>query len=175
MVKEKYETYARKTEAQTIELTKPRIKMATLPEKTEPIRNPVGTAPAVKANVKGTIIIALPGVPSEVEAIFTETVAPLLRQASQGITFHEKSIYADSIMESTLAPLIDTVMKSNRDVYIKSHPRGAENRPCIEIHFYISATESEKPEEKLQTSINQLSSLIAENNGKTFTEKQVIT
>src|SRR3990170_8499314 len=41
MVKEKYEAYARKSRTETVELTQPRIKMATIPEKTEPIPNPV--------------------------------------------------------------------------------------------------------------------------------------
>ena len=149
MVKKKYEAYAQKA-AKPLELTQPRIKMATIPEKTEPIQNPVGTAPAVRADVNKTVIFVLPGVPREMEAIFEETVAPVLRQASSGNTFHEKSIYADEIVESTLAPLIDTVMRENPGVYIKSHPRGAENKPNIEIHFSITASDNEKSDKKLQ-------------------------
>ncbi len=51
MVKEKYETYARKKGAGTVELTQARVKMATLPEKAEPISNPVGTVPGIRVDL----------------------------------------------------------------------------------------------------------------------------
>jgi molybdopterin-biosynthesis enzyme MoeA-like protein len=146
--------------------------MATIPEKAEPVPNPVGTAPAVRADLNGTILIALPGVPSEMEAIFEETVVPLLKQASGDSGFYEKSIYADNIMESTLAPLIDKVMHDNSGVYVKSHPKREEKRPHIEIHFSIKAKDIEKPEEKLQKAIAQLSSLIEKSSGKVFNDKR---
>jgi nicotinamide-nucleotide amidase len=166
MVKEKYEAHARERRTGKVELTQSRIKMATIPEKTEPVHNPVGTAPAVQADLNGTILIALPGVPSEMEAIFEETVALLLEQASGGNAFYEKSIHADSIMESTLAPLIDIVMHDNPGVYIKSHPKGREDKPHMEVHFSIKGKVADKPEEKLQKAIVELSGLIEKSGGK---------
>jgi molybdenum cofactor synthesis domain-containing protein len=171
MVKKKYETYAREKGTETAELTPPRIKMATLPEKAKPIPNPVGTAPAVHVDLKETILIALPGVPSEMEAIFHETVAPLLKKASDKSAFYEKSIYADDIMESNLAPLIDKVMQDNSGVYVKSHPKGRENRPHMEIHVSITAREAEKSEEKLQRAIMQLSREIGKVGGKVVVDE----
>ena len=87
-----------------------------------PITNPIGTAPGVRADVEGTVLFALPGVPSEMEAIFTQTIAPLLKQAVGDRVFCEKSLFVDDMMESNLAPLIDRVMSANSGVYIKSHP-----------------------------------------------------
>jgi molybdenum cofactor synthesis domain-containing protein len=175
MVKEKYEAYAKEKPAATAELTPPRTKMATLPERTEPLPNPVGTAPGVRVNLDGTVLIALPGVPKEMEAIFTETVTPILRQAARGTTFYEKSIYANDVMESTLAPLIDKVMRDNAGVYVKSHPKGRENKPHMEIHFSIMATNSGDATEKLENVVDQLSFLIRKSGGKVFTEKQINT
>ena len=163
MVKEKYETYAR---TQTVELTPPRTKMATLPEKAEPIPNPVGTAPGVRVDLKKTTLIALPGVPSEMQAIFNETVAPLLKQVSGKSSFYEKSIYADDVMESSLAPLIDKVMQDNPDVYVKSHPKGEEGKPHMEIHVSTTSDEAEKAEEKLRRAVMQLSSLVGKVGGR---------
>ncbi len=171
MVKEKYEAYAREAAKETVELTPPRIKMATLPEKAEPIPNPVGTAPGVRLDLKETTLLALPGVPAEMEAIFHETVEPLLKQASGKSVFYEKSIYADGVMESNLAPLIDKVMQDNPSVYVKSHPKGRENRPHIEIHVSIVAGEAGKLEEKLQKAIAQLSSEIVKIGGKVFVDE----
>jgi nicotinamide-nucleotide amidase len=172
MVREKYEAYARENRTETVELTPPRIKMATLPEKAEPIPNPVGTAPGIRADLEKTILIALPGVPSEMKAIFHETVEGLLKQASDKSAFYEKSIYADDIMESSLAPLIDKVMQDNPGVYIKTHPRGGENMSHIEIHLSITSKEGERPEERLKKAVTHLSSVIGKNGGKVVNGKQ---
>jgi nicotinamide-nucleotide amidase len=172
MVKQKYEAYAKNqsTEAD-IELTQPRIKMATVPEKGTPIRNPIGTAPAIQAKTNGTIIFALPGVPREMEAIFQETIVPTLRQAAKGTNFYEKSLHAENILESNLAPLIDIVMQDNPGIYIKSHPKGEENKPHIEIHLSATVADDEITQEKLEAVANQLASLITRNHGKIGKQK----
>ena len=166
MVKEKYAEYAKTRNIDVGEMTAPRVKMATIPEGTKPILNPVGTAPGVRTDADGTVLVALPGAPAEMEAIFEASVVPLLRQASGDVGFYEKSIYADNIMESALAPLIDTVMHDNPLVYVKSHPRGRENKPHMELHFSTSGKKSEKPEERLQKAAAQLSGLIKMSGGK---------
>lgn len=170
MIKEKYNSYAVKTGNENSELTPPRIKMATIPEGTKPIPNPVGTAPSVLAETNATLIVSLPGVPSEMEAIFNNSVAPTLREASSNIFFYEKRIYVDKILESNIAPIIDRVMQENPSVYIKSHPRGAESKPHLEIHLSLRAAESENPDEKLERAANQLAQLAAQKGGEVFTE-----
>ena len=170
MVKEKYDSYFLNKQIDKSELTPPRIKMATIPEESMPIPNPVGTAPAVLAEIHSTVIVSLPGVPSEMEAIFNESIAPLLRKAANNVAFYEKRVFADKIFESSLAPLIDKVMKDNPSVYIKSHPKGVENRPHIEIHLSLRAAETEKPLEKLDEAAKQLVFLIDEQGGRAFTE-----
>ena len=171
MVREKFEAYEREKGTEKVELTPPRIKMATLPEKAEPLSNPVGTAPGVRVDLEETMLIVLPGVPSEMEAIFNETVASLLKQASGKSVFYEKSIYAEGVMESSLAPLIDKVMRDNPGVYVKSHPKGRENKPHMEIHVSITAREAERSEEKLQKAIVQLSSEIGKIGGKVIVDE----
>ncbi len=166
MIREKYEAYAMQKGTLPAELTQARIKMATIPEKAEPIPNPVGTAPGVQIDLKETTLIALPGVPSEMKAIFHKTLAPLLKQASGKNAFHEKSIYADGVMESSLAPLIDKVMQDNPGVYVKSHPKGREGKPHIEIHVSTTGDDAEKAEEKLRMAVAQLSSVIGEIGGR---------
>jgi nicotinamide-nucleotide amidase len=167
MVRRKYEMYARERgAAETVELTQSRLKMATLPEKSEPVSNPVGTAPGVQVNLKETTLIAMPGVPSEMKAIFHETVAPLLRHATGKTAFYEKSIYVDDVMESSLAPLIDKVMQSNPNVYVKSHPKGEENKPHIEIHMSTTAEDPESAEKKLRKTAMQLTDAVRKIGGK---------
>ena len=53
MVKQKCIEYAKKRQLpQTIELTAPRVKMATFPEATDVINNPIGTAPGLRVDVE---------------------------------------------------------------------------------------------------------------------------
>jgi len=116
--------------------------------------------------VEGAILIALPGVPSEMEAIFDESVAPLLKKEAGNVAFFETSIYADGIMESTLAPLVDQTMHDNPYVYIKSHPKGEEKKPHLEIHFSTTAKNSKTAKKRLEKAIIHLSELVQKNNGR---------
>jgi molybdenum cofactor synthesis domain-containing protein len=166
MVREKYDEYVKEGKMEKAELTPSRVKMATIPEGAEPLVNPVGTAPGVKINIDGTFLIALPGVPSEMEAIFEQSISPLLKKEAEGLMFFETSIYADNIMESTLAPLIDKAMHDNPYVYIKSHPRGAEKKPHIEIHISTTAKDSKTARERFGKAIAQLTDLIEKSGGK---------
>ena len=166
MVKTRYVEYAKKRNLPQNGMTPARLKMATLPQKTEPVNNPVGTAPGVRVETDETVLFALPGVPSEMEAIFTQTIVPLLKEAVGDRVFCERSMFLEDIMESNLAPLIDKVMNANPGVYIKSHPMGAENKPSIEIHLTIAAKKEENPGEMLAKAMQDLAGLAEVNGGK---------
>ncbi|MGB9676152.1 MAG: nicotinamide mononucleotide deamidase-related protein [Candidatus Bathyarchaeales archaeon] len=166
MVKEKYEAYAKTGKIEKVELTPARVKMAKLPENSKPLPNPVGTAPGVILEVDGIVLIALPGVPSEMEAIFEGSVMPLLKERAGDVTFYEASIYVSSIMESTLAPLIDKTMHDNPHVYIKSHPKGEEKKPHIELHFSTTAKDSKTAKDRVGKALIQLSELVKKEGGK---------
>jgi nicotinamide-nucleotide amidase len=166
IVKQKCLEYAKKRQlSPEIEMTPPRVKMATLPQKTEVVNNPVGTAPGVRIEAQGTILFALPGVPVEMEAIFNETITPLIKQAVGSSMFCEWSIFSDNIMESRLAPLIEKIMNINEGVYVKSHPMRTENKPHIELHLTIVASQEQKPAEKLAKAAEELAILIEADGG----------
>lgn len=168
MVQNKYLEYSKTRSLEVADMTAPRVKMATFPEGAKPLFNPVGTAPGMQANVEDTVLFALPGVPKEMEAIFELSVAPLLRRVSENNGFYQKSLYVDGIMESVLAPLIDKVMQDNAGLYIKSHPKGMENKPHMELHFSILGKETDKPEELLKKATAQMIQLIQEKGGKIY-------
>jgi nicotinamide-nucleotide amidase len=169
MIKKKYDEYGKtRNEKVQYEMTASRLKMATLPEGAIPVFNPLGTAPGVRMEVENTVLIALPGVPQEMEAIFEESVIPLLRQISGEVSFYELSIYVDGIMESVLAPLIDTVMHDNPFVYIKSHPKGMESKPHMELHLSTSGMSIENPTDRLRKAGLEISGLIEKAGGEVF-------
>jgi nicotinamide-nucleotide amidase len=66
----------------------------------------------------------------------------------------------NGIMESELAPLIEEVMQDNPGIYVKSHPRGAEKKPHLEIHFSLTSTDNETAQERVHKAVTQLSNLI---------------
>jgi nicotinamide-nucleotide amidase len=171
IVKKKCLDHSKKRQVSTeIELTPPRVKMATLPQKTEVVNNPVGTAPGIRVEVLGTVLFALPGVPVEMEAMFNETIAPLIKQAVGSSMFCERSIFADNIIESRLAPLIDKVMSDNKEVYIKSHPMRTESKPHVELHLTIVASQEQKPAEKLAKAAKEFAILIEAEGGSVTVE-----
>ncbi len=118
-------------------LTRFRKKMATLPEGAEPLPNPVGTAPGVMIKVGKTRIVSLPGVPSEMKAIFNGSVTPMLR-GSKTKAPNEVSMGLVGIIESALAPALDSTRRAFPRLYFKSHPRGREGgiRSLIQLHVY---------------------------------------
>ena len=166
MVEAKYRSYVQEGRMERFELTSPRVKMATLPEGAKPLPNPIGTAPGVLMKSEGKTIISLPGVPSEMKAIFEGSVLPILKRAAGDLTFFEASIDATGVMESELAPAVDRVMHDNPHVYIKSHPKGAERIHRIEFHLSTTADSSNVARNRVSNALAQLCEIIEKNGGK---------
>ena len=172
LVRGKYEALLRERRIEKVEMTPARVKMATFPGGAEPLRNPVGTAPGMLVKIKKTLLIALPGVPPEMEAIFEESIVPMLKKQVGKLTFFEISIYLDGIMESTLAPLIDKAMHDNPHVYVKSHvytknvPQVEGKKSHIELHFSTTAENRKTAEDRLNSAVVQLTNLVQKNGGK---------
>lgn len=165
MVKEKYDKYHERT-GENIELTPARLKMATLPLGGKPLRNPAGTAPGLMIRSGLTTIVALPGVPIEMQAIFKETLEPLIRETAGERYVYSKYLRATGVIESTLAPLIDLVMHDNPGVYVKSHPKEPEPLPVIEFHISSYSRSLELSRKKVEDAAAQLSRLVHEKKGK---------
>jgi len=174
MIEQKYRQYLEEGRVkEKVELTPPRVKMATLPEKAQPLHNPLGSAPGVLAKHEDTIIIALPGVPPEMEAIFDESVHPLLKKIAGNAVFYETSVTVDGIMESELAPLIDKTMHDNPYIYVKSHPghRG-EGKPHLELHLSTTATDPNTAKNRVAKALMQITELAQTKGGKIEPKKQ---
>ncbi len=171
MVKEKYVKYAEEMEHEEFELTTARVKMATIPEGAEPLQNPVGTAPAAAIRKDGVMVYALPGVPSEMKAIFENSLLPVLKVAAGNLAFFERSLHVAGVMESEMAPFIDQVMHDNPYVYVKSHPMGAERKPEIELHLSTTAEDVEKAKKRVGRALIQLSGIVKAKGGKAKTAK----
>jgi molybdenum cofactor synthesis domain-containing protein len=166
MVKKKYQKFVAEGRIEKYEMTPYRIKMARLPKGAAPLLNPVGTAPGVLVEEGNVSLIMLPGVPSEMMAIFDESVAPMLRKVSGDLMFFEASLDVREMPESQLAPLIDEVMHDNPYVYIKSHPQASEKVPHLELHLSTTSSDPKTARQKIGRVIIQISEMIQEKGGK---------
>lgn len=162
---EALEMVKRKYEAMGESLTEARLKMAKMPEGAIPLYNPIGTAPAVKISYKSIVIYALPGVPREMEAIFNETVSKEL-SLSSGFKIAEYSFRIVGVMESALAPLISRVKEQYPEVYVKSHPKGTEEKPIIHVYLNTFHKDEDTAKKIVSEAAEKLISLVEESYGK---------
>lgn len=165
LVKEKYLSYYNAGLLKKFELTPSRLKMAKLPAGAKPLYNPVGTAPGVLLMHKETMLVALPGVPREMQGIFENDVALLIQSYTKNLFTYKESLRVTGIVESEIAPLIDAIMRENPHVYIKSHPKGAEPTPLIELYFTATSETEGLSKKRVGKAIKQISKKIIENGG----------
>ena len=106
----------------TARLDPARRKMAAIPEGTEPLFNPAGTAPGVAAKMGVTKLACLPGVPAEMMAIFDAEVAP--RMSGGPVRSKTLDVEVLGVPEADMAPLLAELAAANPEIYVKSHPQG---------------------------------------------------
>lgn len=133
-LKERIEEGYRNGRIKDPELNESRVKMAYLPAGSNPLHNSAGSASGVIIVEKSTKIFILPGVPRELQAIFSEEIAPILHEENPIIKFHEFGFRVDGIGESTFAEQINTLMKEIDDrIWIKSHAKHDGKQYYIEM------------------------------------------
>jgi nicotinamide-nucleotide amidase len=129
------------------EVTESRLKMATIPEHSTPIQNPVGSAPAIREQACSITIFCLPGVPSEMKAIFKEQILPRIKKDVGKFVAEEISYNTRGVTEAMIAPVLKEIVKSHPKnmIYLKTHPRGyyRKKTPQIKIQL-ISRGDNEK-------------------------------
>ncbi len=99
-------------------------RQACLPAGAIPIRNPVGTAPGFILETAAGTIIALPGVPREMERLLGDTVLPYLRArlGADGTIIKARTLRTVGLGESWIDERIDAQMRSaNPTVGLAAH------------------------------------------------------
>ena len=132
------------------ELTESRLKMATIPEGSTPIQNPVGSAPAIMEQAGGTVIFCLPGVPSEMKAIFEEHILPLIKRGVGKFVAEEINYNIRGLSEAMIAPLLIEIVKSHpkNTIYLKTHPCGYYKKKTPQIRIQLISRGDDEKEVK---------------------------
>ncbi|HZB79721.1 MAG TPA: molybdopterin-binding protein [Nitrososphaera sp.] len=137
------------------ELTGFRLKMATIPEGSTPIQNPVGSAPAVMEQVENVSIFCLPGVPSEMQAIFEEYILPQIKKSVGKFVAEELNYNTRGLTEAMIAPVLIKIVQSHPKnmIYLKTHPRGyyRKKTPQIKIQLISRGNNEKEVKNRLAT------------------------
>jgi len=156
-----------------VEMTPARLKMAKLPSGAAPLVNPIGTAPGVMLELGGTRVYCLPGVPSEMKAIFRGSVEPAV--AERVGTLFRKYVWlkVEGIYESVLAPMIGSELRKHPGAYIKSHPRGVkEGRSRIELDVAVVSEDPREAEATADAVVEGIGRGIADAGGKVVSRRE---
>ena len=88
------------------------LKQADLPEGSDWLPNPVGTAPGIWMEKDGKIVVAMPGVPAEMEAMFEQEVVPRLQKRFSGEVLRWRILRFSGIGESALTDRLGELMQN---------------------------------------------------------------
>jgi nicotinamide-nucleotide amidase len=170
-------SYERRSSTRNYELNNTRLKMAMIPRGSIPIQNPIGSAPSVLIEVdttpdqRKTKLVCLPGVPKEMEAIFSETLLPQIKEAI-GDYYITESVYRTiGISEAMLAPTLSKIVGSYspKSIYLKTHPEGYTNnddKPRLNIQIVSKGKNKAEVQMRYNNILNILSEEIYALGGK---------
>ncbi|MCS7125676.1 MAG: molybdopterin-binding protein [Aigarchaeota archaeon] len=159
MVRERYRKLAEEGVVKSPELTPSRLKMAMLPRGSKPLHNKVGSAPGVLLKHGRTYIACLPGVPAELYSIFEEELEPIIIKTIKKVYRVDRVLNIKGIVESSLAPKIEEIIKKYLGIYVKSHPKSVE-AGVSRIELQISAIANK--EERALKKVEEIEKLIRE-------------
>jgi nicotinamide-nucleotide amidase len=165
MVKDSY-----KRLGQNVRLNAARLKMAMIPNDSIPIHNPIGNAPAVHIYTQKTQIVCLPGVPSEMKAIFTHSILDDIKAEIGQFTVEEHYYHVEGVSEATLARTLIKLVKSfpRHALYLKTHPQGYKNNniPVMKVQIVSKGKKKAYVQEILEKVSNVILSEVKKYGGK---------
>lgn len=117
------------------------LNQAFIPQGATLIPNPVGTAPGFILKIDKTYLVTLPGVPSEMKAMFEQTVKPFLKGLEPATSIIKSRVYRTTGMsESRLNEKIADIFESSKNptIGVLAHPEG------VDIRLTAKATNEEE-------------------------------
>jgi nicotinamide-nucleotide amidase len=108
---------------------------AYIPAGATALANELGTAPGFVAKAKSKVLIALPGVPSEMRRMFVGLVLPELRESAAGQAVVVRKLRCFGAGESTIAEMLGGLMQRGRNPMINCTP----DQGVITLHIIAVA------------------------------------
>ena len=156
MVRDRYDDFTARGVLGQGGLNPFREKMAWLPAGAQPLHNPVSTAPGVLLWQGATTIICLPGVPTELEAIITHTLADFITATfGKGGSF-QRTLTVRCNDESLMVPALSRVVSLHPQVYIKSLAKVLGEIPELDILFTTTGKEESECKALVDEAVREL-------------------
>ena len=131
---------------------------AHIPAGTEPIENPVGTAPGIYTQVENCHIFAVPGVPFEMEHLFEHWILPKLEACHQGQTVVVRRLQCFGMGESDLAVRLGDLMQRGRNPLINC----TVHYSVITLHIIATAQDGPQAQALIEDDEATLRGLLGE-------------
>lgn len=91
--------------------TEANLVQALIPRGARALPNSCGTAPGIRIELRGVPCFALPGVPTEMRAMFAASVAPEIRSLAEGTVLRTRTLHTFGIPEAELGSRIADLMR----------------------------------------------------------------
>ncbi len=114
---------------------------AYIPAGAEALPN-IGTAPGIRAETRGKLLFALPGVPMEMERMFAESVSPELKKRAGGQAVAVRKLKCFGAGESAIAELLGDRMQRGRNPLINCTVSSA----VVTLYIVASARNEQEAE-----------------------------
>jgi nicotinamide-nucleotide amidase len=139
-----------------VELTEARAGMASVPKGSICYENTVGTAPAVQLKVGSTTTFLLPGVPAEMQRLFTQHVLPAMSAEGPTTVRAERQLDYHGHDESAISRILAEVAKHHPKVSLRTTVRGTEEALTIRIRLVAEHTDPVALDEMLERAEHDL-------------------
>lgn len=150
MVRERYHHFYDEGFIDSKVIIPTRKKMAILPSGGSPIYNSVGAAPGVLLNHEKALILMLPGVPKEMEAVFEEVAESIKSRIGRLENLEVKEIGTNTRDESKLAPILKSIQKDVNGVFLKSLATHFGKHNGMKIRIIVNGNDKKIAEEKIE-------------------------
>jgi molybdopterin-biosynthesis enzyme MoeA-like protein len=114
-------------------ITAEHARMAMLPPGSKCFENPIGAALGVELAVDGTRVFLLPGVPAEMQAMFSRHVLPRMLAKGPRALRKQRSIDCEGDDDSELHRILATFSKQHPRVEVRTRTMGTERDPVTQI------------------------------------------
>ena len=132
---------------------------AYLPRGAAPLSNPIGTACGMRAEHKGHVFFCLPGVPSEMKRMFSDTVQPeLVARMTAGPVTVRRRLRCFGTGESDIAAMLGDRMQRGRNPLVNS----TASSGVITLHIVAEADDRAQAEALAHAEQTELRSLLGD-------------
>ncbi|HLG16845.1 MAG TPA: competence/damage-inducible protein A [Blastocatellia bacterium] len=142
-------------------------RQALIPRGAVVLANPRGTAPGIKIDQDGKLIVVLPGPPRENQPMFDEHVMPQLEAKSRGVRLAKRVLKVSGLGESALDDMIAPIYKQYENPSTTILFTNSE----IEIHLTATADSAERAGEMAEDLAEKLAEKLGLNVYSTAGEK----